>query len=402
MQPKDYLGIAVSDRERHQHRIVKLAIKEAQSGLTLKNPFQKFNLKKIDFYRLNNVPTRVVIRKCEFNLKKMTMRDTYNRDTTCDQLTQFLREGVPYRVYRLNIRDFYESFDSAQVIKQIQSIRHLAPQTKKILATLLHHYETSGRSGLPPGMSLTTTISNFLLSDFDNYLKNHEVVYFYSRFIDQLVIITNTNEEPIEFERDANHQLPCGLRFADRHETKKGPWSFSDSTGLKRSDGQELAIDYLGYHFSVSNPKGAKKGSYRLIDINISSKSLSEIKSRIVRAFLEFTKTREADTLIDRIRFLTSNFVVINKTTGVRQMCGIYHSYPRITDHAGLLELDRFLRNIILAKKGRVYSKTTSVLDAKLKRKLLSFRFSDGYKTKRIVRFSRTELANFQRYWNHE
>lgn len=407
MRRGDFHEVPKAAHDLFRESTVAAADKAALTYFGGTNPIKKFHLKKKSAYSLRSVSEDLVIRKISLNLRRITKRKTNNRSLIIKTLNHFLAEGVPYRLYRLDIKSFYESFEPNAMKEKIDNLKIFSPQSKRILRLILDHYWAIGGQGLPRGMAVSAVMSDFLMADFDNHVTSHPAVYYYGRYVDDILIITNLTETQTDFLSELSSKLPVGLQF---HTNKKKNQVFSIEEKTKVQSGEKkfkLSFDYLGYRFSVFDPprSGAvkKDGCHRSVTIDIASVKLSKIKSRIVRSFLDFRKTGNANLLIDRIKYLTSNFYIMDKSTCKRQLSGVYYSYPLLSDdESGLLELDKFLRNAILSKKGRLFSTTAPMLTSSLKRDLLSYSFRTGYKARRFIYFSLVKIGDIQRCWKYE
>lgn len=414
MRRGDFHRVPKAARDLFREFTVAAADNAARTYFGGTNPIKKFHLKKKSAYRLRSLSDDLVVRKISLNLRKLGKRKTNNRSLIIKTLNHFLAEGVPYKVYRLDIKSFYESFDQNAVKEKIDSLKIFPPQSKRILRLILDHYHTIGGQGLPRGMAISADLSDFLMTDFDNHVRNHPAVYYYGRYVDDILIITNLTEYHNEFLSELNLKLPSGLQF---HTNKKKNQALSIAEKTKVQKGEKdgpkpppkfkLSLDYLGYRFSVFDPpqsgSARNDGCQRIVTVDIAPVKLAKIKSRIVRSLLDFRKTGNSSLLIDRIKYLTSNFYIMDKSTCKRQLSGIYYSYPLLSpDAGGLLELDKFLRNAILSKKGRLFATTAPMLTSSLKRELLSYSFKTGHETQRFIYFSLTKIGDIQRCWKYE
>jgi hypothetical protein len=162
----------------------------------------------------------------------------------------------------------------------------------------------------------------------------------------------------------------------------------------------------LGYQFSIFDPTSeypAQNPGYRLVRTEIAVNKVRKIKLRIVRAFIDFKRSKNRTLLLERIKYLSSNFSVTDKNTGKKKLAGIFHSYPHLSDDStSLTELNDFLRNAVLSKKGKLFSKTFPLLNAKLKRKLLAQDFAEGHSTRRFIHFSPLTINKIQECWQYE
>ena len=105
---------------------------------------------------------------------------------------------------------------------------------------------------------------------------------------------------------------------------------------------------------------------------------------------------------LDRIRYLISNFTIVDKNTGKRVLAGLYFGYPLLTgDNKCLEELDAFLRSVVLSGRGRVGVALNGKLSSTQKRHLLGYKFSTGYRDKNFINFSVARMEVVQECWKH-
>lgn len=411
MRRGDFFGVPESARDMFRDATVEAACLAANSYFGGINPIKKFHLKHKTTYRIFHLANDLVVRKATVNLRRVAKYPKSDRSYVVKNLYLFLEEGVPYNVYRLDVKQFYESFDISEVRKQLDSLKNLAPHSKKVLSLIFDYYQANGGQGLPRGMALSADVSDFLMASFDDWVKTHPAVYYYGRYVDDILIITNQTENKEDFLNALHEALPAGLTFnkektivrlAERINVQK-----EVVKGLKPEPVLKFSIDYLGYEFSVFDPTKSyvsKNGEgRRLVLTNIASRKVAKIKTRIVRAFLDFYKKNDKRLLLDRIKYLTSNFYIIDKRTGKRQLSGIYYAYPMLSKNCSSLdELDAFLRNAVSSKRGRLFSKTGPMIDSKLRRDLLSYSFKKGHESKRFIYFSLNRISEIQRCWVYE
>lgn len=318
-------------------------------------------------------------------------------------LQHFLEESVAFRVYRLDIKSFYESFSINEIENKLFSLREISPHSKQLTKALLHHYSTIDGEGLPRGMAISAILSDFMMKEFDSSARNHPNVYLYGRYVDDIIIITNHDEDEFNFIEGIKQQLPKGLHLNERKQAIK---SFDKHKAVKQQEPfLKFSIEYLGYQFFIyDRPKGNdNKPIFRLVRVEIAQSKIKKIKLRIVRTLIEFLKTKDETLLLDRIKYLTSNFSIIDKNTGKRRLAGIYHGYPLLSSQSkSLEELDKFLRNAILSKKGAIFSKTAVFISSRLKRRLLAQNFTRGHANKYFIYFSPSKISQIQKCWINE
>lgn len=369
------------------------------------DPLQSFPLQGKLVYRLKKLPDEVIARKLDQNLKRWVPRAKEARSQIVVNLRLLLEEGVPYRVYRLDVRSFYESFQKHEVLKALHELRYLSPQSKSLIETLLDAHAAMGGYGIPRGLSLSAVLSDLLMQQFDHLIRSNEDAFYYARYVDDIIIVTSGREKTAEFVEWIKNILPLGLHLnPNKQNIVEASSKVAKVSGV--SNPPLFYFDYLGYEFLVTNPTNATAGKLkngelnRGVSIDIASRKLKKLKTRIVRSFIEFGNGGNWDLLRDRISFLTQNFSVYNPKAGGKKLAGIYHSYPLVDDNSdGLNELDRFLRNAILTNKGKVFSKSSILLNGSQKRQLLGYSFLRGHSKKVFVHFSGQRISEIQRCW---
>lgn len=225
------------------------------------------NLKGNLVYQTSQWSDELVIRKLEKNIKKITRVRQSSRLDIIRNIRALCSEGIPYRVYKLDIKRFYESVDIEDVISRLQSDIPHTPTTIRLASTLLRTTSASGISGLPRGLALSATLSEYLLRHFDNEVRQRSDVYYFARFVDDMVVITRGEENPKDFLRLISRKLPTGLKL---NWTKTRHIDFSDFNKTA-ADQPEGSFDFLGYEINV-NTIGKNKQRRITLDLAIKSR----------------------------------------------------------------------------------------------------------------------------------
>ncbi len=405
LRKSDFRKIPSHLRDSFRKEVVDQAVQSALTTFGGQNPIAAFHLKKKTAYRIPKLEDDLVVRKLSLNLKRLTEVRVRGRSFIISNMRHFLEEGVPYRVYRLDVKSFYESFLIEHIKSRVLSLRLLTPLSKRHLTTLLDHYGVIGGQGLPRGMGISAVLSDWLMSSFDSDMLAHSAVYFYGRYVDDITIVTNMSEDETMFLAEIARKLPMGLKLNKKKESINSLPEKTQTVIASATPILNFSLSYLGYQFSVFEPQKTNTNhqKFRLVRIEIAPEKIKKIKSRIVRSFVEFKKSGDASLLLDRIKFLTSNFSVIDINTGKRKLSGVFHSYPLLSDNSeSLAELDKFLRNAVLSKKGRLFTFTASMLSSEQKRNLLAMRFTYGHKTKHFINFYPAKIKKIQECWINE
>lgn len=403
---RDFLGVPAIDHAALREQLLSQALLSATSYFNSPSaPLTGFPLRGKTVYRLTRHHDELIERKLLLNLKRCASFVVNGRSQIVKNLKLLLEEGIPYRIYRLDIRSFFESFQKKHILDVITSIKNLSPHSRLLIEKILDSHAAIGGNGIPRGLSISAALSEILMQDFDRKVHWASNTFYYSRYVDDIIIISSAREKAAEFLNELCAWLPPGLEL---NPTKKSITEASARAEKENSIAAKnlLQFDYLGYQFSVKNPTKQQAGKtkdgelFRKVHVDIASKKIKKIKTRIIRSFLNYAKTSDWGLLRDRIAFLTQNFSVYNPKSGGKKIAGIYHSYPLVSENApGLRELDRFLRNAVLAKNGRVFSKTSSTLSAQQKRQLLAHSFARGHSSRSFVHFSAPRISQIQSCW---
>ncbi|MNN38886.1 reverse transcriptase [compost metagenome] len=202
-----------------------------------------------------------------------------------------------------------------------------------LIERILQFHSATGGSGIPRGLSLSAVLSEVLMRDFDNSVRKCKNVFHYSRYIDDMIVISSSREQIFEFIENLKHWLPPGLAL---NSEKTSIINLSDRVKATSVSEEPLHFEYLGYHFFISNPTKKQAGKakdgdlFRTVTVDIAKSKIKKIKTRISRAFISFLKTGDWELLLDRISYLTNNFSVYNAKAGGKKVAGIHHSYPLV------------------------------------------------------------------------
>ena len=363
-------------------------------------------------YTAANIASKLVLRRCKVNLQDAFNIKTSNRQSISREIPIYLKEGTCYRVYRLDIKSFFESVSVAYVLQVLDASDKLSSQTKAVVRKILEAFSQKHGPGIPRGLEISPIISEIILSEYDNCLRAHQEIFYFSRFVDDVLIITSANEGEEEFFSWLSSKLPCPLSY-NIEKTKVYAVPPRKKAGAENPDGKlVLNFNFLGYNYSVYDSPLPKKGPnggeneglagviYRRVRVDIDSKKIIKMKERVCKALYNFSKTGEFDLLCDRVRILTSNREFKNKDADKRIPTGIYYNYASI-DYPSikLKELDGFFEKALTNTSGRLGKALSGKLNREHRAKLLKLTFSSGFERRAHRKFSLNKLKEITRVW---
>lgn len=376
--------------------IIDRAVVVGNTNFWESSPMKISELRGKVVYFLPNFSDELLIRKVNNNIRHFVNIRHPARTTIVTNLSIIISEAVPYRIYRLDIKSFFESFSVAHVLKNIDDIDILSLATKRLLRDLFKHFVASGGTGIPRGLAISSTLSELMMVEFDQKIKNTKNIFFYSRYVDDIIIITSGTENQLAFTKDIENLLPDGLKLSIKKQ------EITTVEKATKTSSYQFSFEYLGYKFNVKDPGAIK--TCRQVDLAISEAKLNKIKTKVILALQDFCKTKDMKTLIERIKFLCGNFSLTDRDRGRKRLAGIFYNYHLIQPSkpsCGLDELDRFLRHAIFSGKGPIFLKFKSSTTTAERRRLAAFSFSRGFHTRSFMHYTGAKLKIIQECWKY-
>lgn len=301
-----------------------------------------------------------------------------SRDILVSQIKSLALDGVPKYIIRSDVESFYESVRHKELLDGIHQSPELSVLIKRMLTRLMKDYvAVSGDDkGLPRGIGVSAYLSEIYLSSIDSEIKRQEGLFYYARYVDDMVLMYAPERKELSDSYLANLSAILksrGLVFNDK--TKP----------INLLGEQKGKFDYLGYTFDVSSSTPG---------VRLSQRKFNKYKARVEKAFLDYSKKfafvpeKAAEELLLRCLFLTGNMRLFNRKSNA--FIGVYFSNKYITDTAQLSGLDKFY-----------LSNVSSIVSPSLKRKLSKLSFEKGFKEKLFRNFDSKELSELSRGWKH-
>lgn len=388
-------AIAKANRDNFRENITKSSFDISNTYLKQHSIFNKISIKKKPVYTIPFLEYQLIIRKLNQNLKKCFKSNEKNRNIIIKRLTLFLQESIPYNVYRLDVSNFYESINQEHLFKLINQNHYLCNHSKNLISEIFSQFSLLNGQGIPRGIMISSTLSELVMAAFDIEVTKHKEVFFYQRYVDDIIIITSGRENSNNFKIQLENNLPIDLTF-NTEKTK--------ILKIKKDIDKKNIIlgnfDYLGYDFTIHPNKD--KSLPRKIEIEIAKKKLNKIKSKIIRSFIVFKINQNFNLLMERLNFLSTNYSIYDRKKSKKKIAGLYYSYPLISPQSRSLKLlDNYYRNIILSPSGFSHLNIYSSLTQSQKRTLLKISFSKGHINRTFNYFSGNKIKEIQECWKN-
>lgn len=354
-----------------------------------------FNIKNVDGLFLNGhtqttkeeeityLCQNLILRKIYQNIKRIYKIRQADRNKIVQQVQMLIDTPKDFWIIRLDIKSFYESLDKKCILEKLYKQYRLSPLTNFLLQKLFETPIIKASSGIPRGLSISSCLSELAMKYFDIDIKQYTGVYYYARFVDDIIIFCSTEK----CQDDLWNVIPEKLKNLSLSLNVEK--SYKRSSSDIKDNGKQLA--YLGYCFYFQNKK---------LYIDIAPTKINRIKTRIVRTFISVTKNGDLELLKDRIKYLTGNYLIKGKSTLLPVKAGIYYNYKRINKESlALQDLDKFYQNILHCYHGKFGLKLSAKLSKTDRNQLKKYSFRIGFLHHTYHHFTPERIHQIKMCW---
>lgn len=340
-------------------------------------------------YHTTTLEDDVVLNSLNSIIKSYYKVKQSDRNLMVKQVISLLKEDVPKFIYRLDINDFYGNIKFSDCCDQIITDGLLSVEYEHVFNSLSKKLTTSNIKGLPRGLSISATISELHMRDFDKKIRRTNGVYFYSRFVDDIVIFSN---ESLSIKNDVITKLPNGLQLNWSKCTNKKVDMCLGANRCKCSKDKHL-FTFLGYSFSFPQIICKKRND---LDISLSNNKYLKLKQRIHLSFSHFRNKGGYGDLRDRLEFLTSNHYLDKDRSDVYRMkAGVFYNYIQLNNIQPYKDLDRFIGTQI-----HLIMKSRFQLTPNNKAELIKYSFAKGFNNRTVNDYQGHHINTMKGIWN--
>ncbi len=400
----------------------------------------EFSLKQeSEYLSTTDLPNKLILRKLNDNIKRIYKDEQANRRIIISQMKTLLTETCPFWVIKTDIKSFYESINREILLSKFHNDSMLSYQSMFLMKRIFENPLLVKKPGLPRGLNISATMSELYMRKFDRWVRSYKGVYYYARFVDDIIIFSNSLKYSLNLIENLNPQLNIlaeGLSINQKKTELFDGNSLQSLDNIREKCNPKKTIhnlDYLGYSFSKimvpgkiiskkiqninklrytianeysvieNNPVSVvlldtkPREKYSSLIVSVADKKVKKIKTRTIKAFLDFSKNKDFDLLEKRIQFLTGNYCIRKSEEGHSLRAGIYYNYLQVTSHSVFIELNQLLRKSIYSKSPNFGPKIG--LSAIQKSKLSKYCFLAGFEKKVFFEFSYKEMQQIIKCW---
>jgi hypothetical protein len=395
--------------------IVQSALKQIDSNKIFENFFKTDTFNQKEGYIVTKVETLVVLRLLERNLRTAYKIKPKGREEIISVLISFLKECSPYSIFRADIKSFYETTNTRELFNKLKNDKKLSKVTLNHLNNFFESTKKLNVQGLPRGMGISAVLSEIALSKLDKAISDRDDVFYYARFVDDIIIIFEKDVQASTIKEAVKNNLLLGLVIherGDKSHTAKANRAIKQKINNNNNKISKEKVfsdfSYLGYRFKIVNISDNKSlflnVERRKVIIDISSDKVKRIKKRLQRAFSNYLSGKpptgdDYNLLINRLKFLTGNYEIFDPNSKVKVKSGIYYNYKYTNCQTGLANIDNYMRSLLFKSGYRLNNRIISSLPLDIRRSLAGFSFKNGFNNIKFYRFEKDNLISIKKVW---
>lgn len=372
-------------------------LSEAQERLNTRDyvielcpPFCPHKLSKELLFKPARFEDKLYIRHLNRRLCKVYNVRHANRHDIVRQVRNLLKADAHLKIVRTDVRRFFRNIAFDRLLEQLYVDGLLSTEELEGIARIFRFVQNYQTKGIPWGLSVSSTLAEIYLRSFDSAIRATRQVYYYQRFVDDIVIFTT--REPKEVIDILSQKLTSiGLRLNSAKTV-----SICESLTVA---GQ---FSYLGYAFKrqpAFNNKGRFKDQEVDVSVTISEAKIERLRQRISESFSCYYLDGNWINLRDRLKVLTGNYSIMKSAHEAPIKTGIYFNYMEITDTSQLSELDVLLRSRLVALRSYLIRRGRLSLVPRI-REMFRYSFQNGFSSRVLHRISQQRISQIASAWS--
>ena len=260
-----------------------------------------------EYYFLENISQKLILRKLNDNIKRIYKDEQANRKFIIQQVKTLLSETAPFWIIKTDIKSFYESINNDRIFRKLKNDAMLSYYSIFLIKKIFENDIISPK-GLPRGLNISASLSEIYMRNFDKAIQRYIDVFYYARFVDDIIIFLNNKESALELFKNLNLIISNEKIDLKINDEKTELIDGANFKILKKGYNRRPIhnnIEYLGYKFHLSDSENKRENKLK---ISIADKKTKKIKSRIVKSYVDFLRTNDFELLKKRVKFLTGNY----------------------------------------------------------------------------------------------
>ncbi len=300
-------------------------------------------------YAVGDLPSMLISKFIALEMRNQYQLSTAKRDEVVEELRVLLDNAMPKILIRADIHNFYESILQQSLLERIEKDDYLTAASVRYLRKFFYEYNrlTNNQKhvGIPRGLSFSPALAEIYLCEFDSKVKDICGLYFYKRYVDDIVLLVNPNKISVDECWDAIQRIAEGLGLTLHDDDDK-----IVKAQLPTDNDSPLSFNYLGYQFKYGDghtelllTEGKVERYCKTIDCILHAyakvanyRSMGENGKKHIDGLIQF---------IHRLDALTGNGNLDSRRNFVKT--GLFYSNRLLTDLSQLDILDHYLADAL-------------------------------------------------------
>lgn len=393
--------------EENRKKSSLIAASQVDNSNVFNNIFDTINIRSKNTYIINSIEKYLILKLLSNNIKSCYNISVKSREQIVTNLISFLRESSPYHIHRFDIESFYESIDRESLLKKIKDDGILSKKSISLLRLFFQELTKKSIPGLPRGLMISAILSEFALKYIDLDIRSTDGIFVYERFVDDIILITDTNIQKKDGRAILEDKLPSNLKLHAINSNKTYFGKVSKPTD-KEEVGKENIFSYLGYCYTVTEKNHVSENFLKIkrrdVGIDISSEKIRKLKNRLIKSFMSYVTSgskskKDYDMLLKRLKFLTGNYYLYDISTISNVKSGIYYNYKLINQKKQINGLDEFLKSLLFCKRSRLSLRIQNAIPIQKRRELAFFSFNKGHSQRVFYKFNYVDFSEIKKVW---
>lgn len=378
--------------------------------------FRKLTVSQKVVVTTRDLATLLTLRKVNDNVRRAYGIRQTSRQHAIRLAKTVLAEAVSKGVIRLDLKSCFENIRTPQLLHKLRLDAKVSQQTlaltEQMFRTARHVTSRKLGDGLPRGLLTSSTFAEVMLRPLDVALNEIPGVYLVIRYVDDILLFTTTDPEPLmplvratvsksgfvinetKFEPKISG---CKCALGCTHMHGQCTCEHGEKCSCDDSAGNFEDIEFLGYRLVFKTGKDCGATPCYAV---LSDRKCARLKARIALAAKSHIAHADIDLLTDRIRVLTGNCVLRKTNHGGRLLSGLATSHAEYDEPPAaygrsnrLSDLDNFLQGMLR----RTSSKTKTAIPPALRK----LSFSSGFHNRRSVAITPQRMRAVRSCWNN-
>lgn len=353
---------------------------------------------RAQFYAMKTLQRNVVK---AFNVEML------NRHTVMQNLKLLMNTNLPIYIIRTDVSSFFESINHDRLFALIDRNSVLSVKSKEMTKNIIREYDRVKNTalipkgqGVPRGIGISSPLSEIYMADIDKEIKGRKEVIFYSRYVDDILIILAYLPKQMKLDKyyqDLESKFkeeygltlqPVGSAKCELHDLYK------HILGAPRNQ----TLSYLGYNLYVGGTDD------RNVLFGLSDDRKTRFKNRVDHAFDRFGHVVKVDIkqakrdLRDAVNLITGNIRLSKAKSGVK--VGFYYNNDLLDKDDDFQELEDYLKTKVLPVPANLFANAAerTSFETQIKTWINSISLRDRWKERLTFDINYERLREIERW----